>query len=147
MHTVPDGEVLVTLGVDTHGDVHVAVALDRLGGLLGSVQVPATRPGFRQLVEWASSFGIIDRIEARVSKDRYLDQEDAGRRKKSWLKESSPWKMFPSERPVIASMSFGVRIWRCRIEDRRFGTYSESVSMTASPKASRRSSVQPPFRW
>jgi transposase len=62
MHTVPDGEVLVTLGVDTHGDVHVAVALDRLGGLLGSVQVPATRPGFRQLVEWASSFGIIDRI-------------------------------------------------------------------------------------
>jgi hypothetical protein len=45
MHTVPDSEVLVTLGVDTHGDVHVAVALDRLGGLLGSIQVPATRPG------------------------------------------------------------------------------------------------------
>ena len=62
MHTVPDDEVLVTLGVDTHGDVHVAVALDQLGGLLGSVQVPATRLGFRQLLEWALGFGIIDRV-------------------------------------------------------------------------------------
>jgi transposase len=62
MSTVPDGEVLVTLGVDTHGDVHVAVALDQLGGTLGSVQVPATRRGFRQLVEWASDLGVIDRI-------------------------------------------------------------------------------------
>jgi hypothetical protein len=62
MHTVPDCEVLVTLGVDTHGDVHVAVALDQLGGLLGSIQLPATRPGFRQLLESASSFRVIDRI-------------------------------------------------------------------------------------
>ncbi|MDP8929629.1 MAG: IS110 family transposase, partial [Actinomycetota bacterium] len=62
MHTVPDNEVLVTLGVDTHGDVHVVVALDELGGMLGATQVPATRSGFRQLVQWASSFGVIDRV-------------------------------------------------------------------------------------
>lgn len=62
MDTVPDNEALVTLGVDTHGDVHVAVALDELGGTLGATQVPATRAGFRQLVEWASDLGVIDRV-------------------------------------------------------------------------------------
>ncbi len=33
MDTVPDDEVFVTLGVDAHKDVHVAVALDQLGRL------------------------------------------------------------------------------------------------------------------
>lgn len=36
MLTMPDLEVFVTLGVDTHKDVHVAVALDRLGRWLGA---------------------------------------------------------------------------------------------------------------
>lgn len=62
MHTVPDNETLVTLGVDTHGDVHVAVALDHLGAKLGAIQVPATRAGFRRLLDWASEFGVIDRV-------------------------------------------------------------------------------------
>lgn len=62
MHKVPDNERLVTLGVDTHGDIHVAVALDHLGGKLGAIQVPATRAGFRRLTEWASEFGVIDRV-------------------------------------------------------------------------------------
>lgn len=30
--------------------------------MLGATQVPATRAGFRQLVEWASDFGVIDRV-------------------------------------------------------------------------------------
>lgn len=63
MHTVPDSETLVTRGVDTHGDVHVAVALDELRGKLAATQVPATRAGFRQPVEWASEFGVTDRAE------------------------------------------------------------------------------------
>ena len=35
----------VIVGVDTHLDVHVAVALDRLGRRLGEVSVPTTAKG------------------------------------------------------------------------------------------------------
>ena len=62
MHTVPQDERLVTLGVDTHADIHVAVALDHLGGWLGSIEIPTTRAGFQQLLEWAVEFGVIDRV-------------------------------------------------------------------------------------
>jgi transposase len=62
MNTVPHDERLVTLGVDTHADVHVAVALDHLGGMLGAIEIPTTRTGFQQLLEWASVLGVIDRV-------------------------------------------------------------------------------------
>lgn len=62
MNTVPHDERLVTLGVDTHADIHVAVALDHLGGRLGAIEIPTTRAGFGQLLEWASAFGVIDRV-------------------------------------------------------------------------------------
>ncbi|HEV2244426.1 MAG TPA: hypothetical protein VGR98_25535 [Streptosporangiaceae bacterium] len=35
----------VTGGVDTHADVHVAAALDPVGGLLGVQEFPPPRPG------------------------------------------------------------------------------------------------------
>jgi transposase len=56
-----DADVLITLGVDTHADVHIAVALDRLGRCLGSKSVPATRTGYAELVAWAEGFGALDR--------------------------------------------------------------------------------------
>lgn len=62
MNTVPHDERLITLGVDTHADIHVAVALDHLGGRLGAIEIPTTRAGFGQLLEWASAFGVIDRV-------------------------------------------------------------------------------------
>jgi hypothetical protein len=40
----------VVLGVDTHLDVHVAVALDRLGRRLGELSVPTTVKGYESLV-------------------------------------------------------------------------------------------------
>lgn len=46
MATVPQEEVRVTVGVDTHEDVHVAVALDQLGRGLGQAAVPTTRRGY-----------------------------------------------------------------------------------------------------
>lgn len=46
-------EGAVTLGVDTHKDTHVAVALDGLGRRLGICSVPATIKGYRALVNWA----------------------------------------------------------------------------------------------
>jgi transposase len=62
MATVPHDEVRVTPGVDTHEDFHVVVALDQLGRWLGELSIPTNTHGFAQLVEWASSFGVIDKI-------------------------------------------------------------------------------------
>lgn len=47
----------VAIGVDTHKQAHVAVALDRLGRLIGSLTVPATMVGYRQLLVWAHGLG------------------------------------------------------------------------------------------
>ncbi len=47
----------VVLGVDTHLDFHVAVALDGLGRRLGELTVPTTEKGYQSLVSWAEGFG------------------------------------------------------------------------------------------
>jgi transposase len=55
-----EGDVRVTLGVDTHAEVHVAVALDQLGRRLGIRSAPATPAGSAQLLGWASQFGPVE---------------------------------------------------------------------------------------
>jgi len=47
----------VIVGVDTHKDQHVAVALDGLGGRLGELFVPATAGGYATLLAWARDHG------------------------------------------------------------------------------------------
>ncbi len=47
----------VVIGVDTHKHVHVAVALDDIGGRLDSRSFSADRGGYEQLLDWAVSFG------------------------------------------------------------------------------------------
>jgi transposase len=54
MTTMPEQ---ITGGVDTHLDVHVAAALNSIGGLLGVQQFPATAAGYRALTGWLASFG------------------------------------------------------------------------------------------
>ncbi len=49
----------VTGGVDTHADVHVAAALDPIGGLLGVQEFPATGAGYAGLLGWLAGFGTI----------------------------------------------------------------------------------------
>jgi transposase len=49
----------ITGGVDTHADVHVAAALDGIGGLLGVSEFPATPAGYAQLLGWLTSFGTV----------------------------------------------------------------------------------------
>jgi transposase len=49
----------VTGGVDTHADVHVAAALDPIGGLLGVGEFPATPAGYACLLEWLGGFGTV----------------------------------------------------------------------------------------
>ena len=50
----------VVIGVDTHKDVHVAVALDTLGRRLGETTIPTNAAGYRKLVAWAGSLGTIE---------------------------------------------------------------------------------------
>jgi transposase len=52
-------EVGVVLGVDTHLDVHVTVALDELGRHLDEISIPASTRGYDTLVEWGEKFGPI----------------------------------------------------------------------------------------
>lgn len=47
----------VILGIDTHLDMHVAVALDGLGRHLGELNVPTTVKGYQKLLRWAEGFG------------------------------------------------------------------------------------------
>jgi transposase len=47
----------ITGGVDTHADVHVAAALDPVGGLLGVREFPATTGGYVRLLDWLGGFG------------------------------------------------------------------------------------------
>jgi transposase len=53
----PETEVAVILGVDTHLDFHVAVAIDHLGRRLGESSVPTTAKGYERLLCWAEGFG------------------------------------------------------------------------------------------
>ena len=56
MTTMPD---LITAGVDTHLDIHVAAALDAIGGMLGVESFRANAAGYRQLLAWLRRFGTV----------------------------------------------------------------------------------------
>ncbi|MGW0989065.1 hypothetical protein ACWD46_23065 [Streptomyces sp. NPDC002486] len=45
----------VVLGVDTHGEVHVAAVVSLLGKVLGTESLPATAAGYRRLLLARSS--------------------------------------------------------------------------------------------
>src|ERR671912_3077088 len=59
--SVPTNTEVITLGVDTHKDIHVALALDGLGRRLGTLSVPAIAAGYENLVNWARGFGPLER--------------------------------------------------------------------------------------
>src|SRR4029450_3330500 len=53
----PSEPIRVTVGVDTHGDVHVAYATDQLGRHLATTRSPPTPRGYRALLDWARGLG------------------------------------------------------------------------------------------
>jgi transposase len=55
--TIVEERTMITGGVDTHSEVHVAAALDSLGGLLGTREFPATAAGYAGLLGWLAKFG------------------------------------------------------------------------------------------
>ena len=57
--TIVEDACVITGGVDTHADMHVAAALDPLGGLLGVREFPATAAGYADLLGWLGGFGTV----------------------------------------------------------------------------------------
>lgn len=62
MRCIPTDSEGITLGVDTHKDFHVAVALDGLGRRLGTLSIPTTPAGYEELVDWANGFGPLEGV-------------------------------------------------------------------------------------
>lgn len=52
----------VTAGVDTHADAHVAAVIDPLGRHLGDESFPASPAGYRALIAWIASFGVVTSV-------------------------------------------------------------------------------------
>jgi len=57
--TIVEDARVITGGVDTHADLHVAAALDPIGGLLGVQEFPATAAGYASMLGWLGGFGDI----------------------------------------------------------------------------------------
>lgn len=57
MTSMPDSDDRITIGVDTHQDTHVAVALDQNGARLDQLSIPTTTSGYQQLERWAAGLG------------------------------------------------------------------------------------------
>ena len=55
-------DVVVTGGVDTHQDLHVAAALDQLGRVLATATFPTTIGGYRRLLSWLRQHGQLDKV-------------------------------------------------------------------------------------
>jgi transposase len=53
---------VVTGGVDTHRDTHVAAVLDQMGRVLGTESFPATPKGYRTLTGWMRTHGTIESV-------------------------------------------------------------------------------------
>ena len=60
--TIVEPARAITGGVDTHLEVHVAAALDPLGGLLGVEQFSTSPDGERELLAWLVEFGPVERV-------------------------------------------------------------------------------------
>jgi hypothetical protein len=62
MESMPAPALSVTVGVDTHLDLHMAAVLDHTGRLLDTKGFPASTRGYVALVTWAERFGPVARI-------------------------------------------------------------------------------------
>lgn len=59
MTTMTNNDTQVTVGVDTHLDTHVAVALDSIGQILGTRSFQADPHGYRALIAWSECLGTV----------------------------------------------------------------------------------------
>jgi len=59
MSSIALGRGDVIVGVDTHKDEHVAVAIDGLGGRLGELVLTANPAGYDELITWSAALGAV----------------------------------------------------------------------------------------
>ena len=59
--TIVEATHSIVGGIDTHSKVHVAAALDEVGGLLGAESFGANPTGYAALVSWFESFGSVSK--------------------------------------------------------------------------------------
>src|SRR6266513_867687 len=57
--TIVEDTRAITGGVDTHADMHVAAALDPIGGLPGVKEFPVAPAGYARLPGWLGGFGTV----------------------------------------------------------------------------------------
>jgi transposase len=62
MDTLADSKRLVTGGVDTHRDFHVAAVIDEVGRVLGTEAFSVDADGYDALLRWMRSFGSLDAV-------------------------------------------------------------------------------------
>jgi transposase len=111
----------VTIGVDTHLDVHVAVALDERGVRQQEIHVPTTLAGYRELERWAVGLGAIEvfGIEGtgsygaglarflRVSGHRVVEVNRPDRATRHRLGKSDPIDAEMAARAVLSGVATG----------------------------------------
>ena len=51
----------LTLGVDTHLDIHVAVLLDTVGKVIDKREFQVSAQGYQELYKWTESFGYVNK--------------------------------------------------------------------------------------
>lgn len=59
-HAVTPPPTRIIVGVDTHKNVHVAVAIDQLGTRISACSASADRAGYAELVTWARALGPVE---------------------------------------------------------------------------------------
>src|SRR3974390_987994 len=60
--TIVEATRSIAGGIDTHGEIHVAAALDDIGGLLGTKSFEADPAGHEALWAWLESFGTLAKV-------------------------------------------------------------------------------------
>ena len=65
--TQPSTATIVVGGIDTHKDTHHAATLDLQGRVLGDEEFPVSTAGYRMLLDWIASHGILDRIGVELT--------------------------------------------------------------------------------
>jgi transposase len=84
MPTIADARPLVTGGVDTHAEVHVAGVVDQAGRVLGTQEFPATAKGYQAALAWMRGRGELVRVGVEGTGSygaglaRYLAAEGVG---------------------------------------------------------------------
>ncbi len=53
----PTTSTEIIVGVDTHKDIHAAVAINGVGARLGTRTIPVSQKGYQELEAWATSLG------------------------------------------------------------------------------------------